>query len=270
LDRHFCRASVFAGAGVLAAVNAQADQIIETLRYQSLMHALDGLAGISAIIWFALYAALKVGFEGEPEDFRKYDPLVLSLVLASLFVPITFAAQAGLLLCGSYLFASSQPGGRSRRVALVLLALTGPLVWGRIALHAFAAPILALDAHVVGSVIGATVDGNTVHFANARGQFLIGGPCSSVHNISLAVVLWTSAVALFKVRVDARIAAFGLAMIAMMFAINIARLAAIGANPDNFDFLHHGIGAGLFGWAGLIGCGFLAALGVSDAVARQR
>ena len=144
------------------------------------------------------------------------------------------------------------------------------LIWGRVALHAFAAPILALDARVVGSVIGATVEGNTVHFANARGQFLIGGPCSSVHNISLAVVLSTQCRG--PVQGACRCPHCGIwPRDGCNDVRNQYRAArAIGANPDSFDFLHHGIGEGLFGWAELIGARILAALGVSDAVARQR
>ena len=270
LDRTIDRASAFAGAGVLAVLNAQTDQIISALTYQSVVQAVTNLAGISAIIWFAMYVTIKIGFEGGREKLRKNDVLVLSATVAAAFVPMSYVAQAGLLLCAAYLFSTSQTGDSARRVSLVLLALTGPLIWGRIILHALAAPLLAFDAHIVGWLIRSTVDGNVVTFANHSGRFLIGGPCSSVHNISLAIVLWTTAAASFNVRIDRRLVMFGVVMVALMFGLNIARLAAIGIFPDNFHFLHVGMGAALFGWAGLVGAGFLAAKGVSDAALRQR
>ena len=270
LDLNFSRASLFACAGVLAALNAQAGQIIATLGSQPAAAALLTLGGISAVIWFAMYAALKVGFEAEAAPISQRDTAVLAAVVVLAFLPVSLAAHAGLLLCAAYVLATSRPGGSAGRVGFVLLALSGPLIWGRILLRLFAAPLLSLDAHLVASVIGTRVDGNTVHFANSTKQFLIGAPCSSVHNISLAVVLWTTAAVLFRVKPDARYVGCGLAMVALMFALNIARLSAIGLFPDSFQFLHIGAGAEMFGWAGLIGAGFLAGIGVLHASARQR
>ncbi|MCA1654012.1 MAG: hypothetical protein ABR588_01845 [Sphingomicrobium sp.] len=263
------RSLAFAGAGLLAALNAQAGQIIDAIRFTPLIDSVTSLAGISAVVWAAMYAVLRIALEEGSEPYRRADGLVLAAVLAASFVPLSFAAQAGLLLCGLYLFATSRTTSSSGRAAIVLLALTGPLLWGRIILHSFEVPLLALDARLVGSAISSTVDGNTLHFAESSRRFLIGGPCSSVHNMSLAILLWTTAAALFKLRIDVRLLAFGVAMVALMFALNIARLASIGLFPADFELLHNGAGAVLFGWAGLIGAGALAGLGVSDAVRRQ-
>jgi hypothetical protein len=174
-----------------------------------------------------------------------------------------------LLLCAAYLLATTHRHEPARRAALVLLALTGPLIWGRVLLNLFASRILALDAHIVGAVIGTRVDGNIFQAANGS-HFLIGDLCSSVHNMSLAIVLWTTAAMLFSIQVDRRYVLVGVAMAAFMFALNIARLATIGLFPAYFTFLHFGTGAALFGWAGLIGAALLAGWGVTDAAARQR
>jgi len=264
------RGGSFAAAGVLAALNAQADRILESLAYLSPLEALVGMAGISGVIWAALAVAWKLGSEESRPLASKTDFAVLAAVLLLSFLPLSYAAQAGLLLCGGYLFATSTAADASRRASLVLLALTGPLLWGRILLNAFAAPILALDARIVGATIGTKVDGNIVQFASGGHQFVIGGPCSSVNNISLAIVLWTSAAMLFGIRIDRRYVAVGVAMIAFMFALNIARLSAIGLFPAWFTFLHFGTGAAIFGWLGLVGAALLAALGVAFASARQR
>jgi len=263
------RGSVFAAAGILAALNAEAGQILSTLTFQSPVEAVTGLAGISAVIWVAMVAAWKIGSE-EPRRLRGRDTVVISIVVALAFLPVSFAAQAGLLLCGLYLFATSPRRAPARRTALVLLALTGPLIWGRILLNLFAGPILSLDAHIVGAVIGTHVDGNIFLAPSGRGRFVIGDLCSSVHNMSLAIVLWTTAAMLFKIRIDSRYVAVGVAMAGFMFALNIVRLAAIGLFPEDFAYLHFGTGAALFGWAGLIGAALLAGWGVANAAARQR
>jgi hypothetical protein len=269
LDRHVRRGPAFACAGVVAALNAQADQIINSLRYQSVDIAVATLGGVGAIIWIAMFAAVKIGFD-EKRTIGRIDLIVLLAVAGLSLLPVSLAAQAGLLLCGLYLLATSERGSPSRRISVVLLALTGPLIWGRIFLHVFAMPILALDANLVGWMIGSPVNGNTVEFMGASGKFLVGTPCSSVHNISLAIVLWATAAALFDLRIDRRYVLVGLAMAGWMFALNIARLVAVGLFPAHFHFLHVGAGAELFGWAGLIGAAAIAARGVIGAVARQR
>jgi len=270
LDRGIGRASAFACAGVIAALNAQAGQIINILRYQSLAISAADLGGISAIVWLAMFAAIKIGFEDESRPVGRADTVVLLAVVTLAIVPISFAAQGGLLLCGLYLFATSTSATPPRRIAVILIALTGPLIWGRLLLHVFAAPILALDARLVGALLGTAVDGNTVRFANEQGRLLVGTPCSSVHNMSLAIILWVTAAALFGLRADKKYVLIGIAMIGWMFALNIARLVTIGLFPARFDFLHVGAGAALFGWAGLIGAGCLAAIGVVGAASRQR
>lgn len=266
----FSRSGVFACAGVLAALNAQADVIINALTYEPVLTGVANLGGVSAVMWVAMYVALKLGCDDESPALTRTDAMVVAAVVTLSFLPVSYAAQVGLLLCAIYLLLNSDSGSASRGVSILLLALTGPLLWGRILLHVLALPLLSLDAHLVALTIGTKVEGNTVQFAGSATPFLIAGPCSSLHNMSLAVVLWSTAGVLFRVRLDARFTAWGLAMAAWMFLVNVARLAAIGCYPADFHFLHEGLGADMFGWAGLLGAGALAAMGVSSAVVRQR
>ena len=269
-DFRLKRAPAFACAGVLAALNAQADLIINALTWQKPLEALTTLGGIAAVIWIAMYAALMLGFEESHRRIERKDALVLALVIGLCLLPLSYAAQAGLLLCGGYLFATSRTGDTSRRISIILLALTGPLIWGRIVLQLFATPLLWLDAHIAGAAAGTHVQGNMVQFADTSRNFLIGTQCSSVHNMSLAVVLWTTAAALFNLRIDRGFVVAGAGMVALMFGLNILRLTLMAIFPANFEWLHAGLGADLFGWAGLAGAALLAALGVTSAARRQR
>ena len=268
-QRAIGRAALFAGVGVLAAINALADRIIADFSHSAPIGSIFNLAGISAVLWFAMYAALKIGWSAERDELRKYDWPVALIVLASAIIPVSHMARGGLLFCALYAFATTKPGQPARQVALVLLALTGTLFWGPLILNIFAVPVLALDAHVVGHAIGSPVEGNVVQFAGSGSAFMIAKGCSSVHNISLAIVLWCTAVALFDLRIDARLIAFGVAMIVLMFGLNILRLSLIGLFPEHFEFLHSGDGAVVFGWVGLIGMAILAGLGTHDALRRR-
>ena len=265
------RGGAFTAAGVLAALNAQADHIILDLSWQKPVDALLNLGGISAVMWAAMLAAWKIGSDGSRPLRGSADLAILSIIVLLSFVPISYAAQAGLLLCACYLLATGNRHNHpERRAAIVLLALTGPLIWGRLLLRLFETPILALDARLVGTVIGSKVDGNIVRFAVGGDRFIIGDPCSSVHNMSLAIVLWTTAAMLFRIRIDLRYVMVGVTMAGLMFALNIVRLSVLGLFPAHFEYLHVGGGAVLFGWAGLLGAALLAGKGIIDAAARQR
>ena len=255
------RASLFACAGVLAALNAQVGLIFQFLQVQGIGAFIIQLGGISAIIWFAMYAAIRMGFEMPGKPAFWYDvPILAAIVLLSM-APIHTTGRAALLLSATYLLVSSRRDTPERRVALILLALTGPLVWGPALLVLTPQPLLRFDAHLVGFLIGTPVNGNVVRFATGGNDFFIATGCSSIHNMSLALVLWTTSAVIFRLRVDAAYAAWGLAMVALMFTLNIARLAAIGLFPEHFDFLHIGAGAAMFAWAGLLGSCSLAAAG---------
>jgi len=263
------RGEIFAAAGILAALNAQADQIIGALTYLPLMDAILGFAGISVLIWAAMAAAWKIGSEDQTPLSGKRDLAILATIVALSFVPVSYAPKLGLLLCAGYMVATPRRSDAQRRAGLVMLALTGPLIWGRLLLHLFQAPILALDAHIVGAAIGSHVDGNVVQFAGGGDQFLVAGACSSVHNISLAILLWTTAAMLFRIRIGREYILIGCAMAALMFALNVLRLSAIGLFPGQFEFWHTGGGAAIFAWAGLIGAGLLAGFGVLRATDPQ-
>ena len=168
LDRAFGRAATFACAGAIAALNAHADQIIASLRDFSVAVSITTLCGISAVIWVAMLAVLKIGFETDHQEIGRGDILVLIFVVTSSLLPIGYLSDVGLLACALYLYATSAAGTPSIKFSVILLALTGPLIWGRLLLHVFANPILALDANLVGSLIGSRVDGNIVEIRRAE------------------------------------------------------------------------------------------------------
>lgn len=252
---------------MFASVNALADTILGSLRANGLIDAIVSLAGVSAVLWFGLFAALRVAAEPGASAWRRGDRILLcSAGLCALF-PAAWMASVGVFLLGAYLALTAQDG-RARRVALVLLALSGTLLWGKIVLLAFAPVVLAADGQVVGALVGTGAQGNLVGFVGG-GQFVIGGPCSSVHNISLALLLWSCVVALLDLAIDRRLILVGVAAMAAMYVLNLARLSAIAVFPTHFEWLHLGTGAALFGWAGLLLAGLVIGAGAYDALARR-
>lgn len=228
------------------------------------------LGGISAVVWFAVFAMVRLAVEPAQtaEPMRSGDAVALGFALLCGWFPVASLAGLAIFALGTYLTVTAR-ATRSRRIAWILLALSGTSFWGKIVLLVFAPVLLALDGHIVGMLAGTGAQGNLVGFAGG-GSFVIGGPCSSMHNISLALLLWTCVIALLDLRVDRRLVLVCGAAMAAMFALNVARLTAIALFPRAFDWLHVGTGATLFGWAGLVLAAGIVGGGAYDALARQR
>ncbi|MCW3846848.1 hypothetical protein OF829_06320 [Sphingomonas sp. LB-2] len=261
------RAQLFAFCAPIAAINAMAVLIGQAIDEQGTVNAVFSLAGISAVFWFALYAVIAIAREEGSAPLRPRDRMVALLTLGGALLPYPIAGSLAVLASGTWLALTGAPGSRERRIAVILLALTGTLLWGRILLQLFAPLMLGLDAQMVGWLAGTRVVGNTVTFVGSSEQFTIAHLCSSFHNISLAIILWAAATQLLGLRIDAKLCLICLAGVVAMASVNCLRLATLAWHPRDFDYWHVGAGAGWFGWASLaagalvIGGGLLVARG---------
>jgi exosortase/archaeosortase family protein len=173
------------------------------------------------------------------------------------------------LLGGGYLYIFGRRRAE-RRIALILLALTGTLIWGRLLLEVIAPNLLlGLDTQLVAWLAGTQAEANSVGFVGG-GKFLVAPGCSSLHNMSLALLMWVTAVQLLDLPVTPRVLAGGLLALLAMLAVNAVRLCAMAWYPSHFDSLHTGVGATLFGWASLLLCGAMVAFGVSGGSRQSR
>jgi exosortase/archaeosortase family protein len=214
--------------------------------------ALVSLAGVSAFVWFALYAVARIALEDrERKPATRLDRAVAGLGLLAAFVPIDWAGSLAVLGIGLYLAFTSGAGTAERRLAIVLLALTATLIWGRVLIRVVAPSLLDLEAAFVGQISGTGASGNLVGFRGG-GHFILGPPCSSLHNMSLAVLFWGSLGQLLRQPVTGRSLLVCLAGMATMLAGNLVRLAMIALYPSSFDWLHDGGGAQIFGWSSLL------------------
>lgn len=248
------RVVAFAFVGALTAVNGVAAMVGRYIVSWGSLDALLALGGVSAIIWFAIFSLVAIA--RQPGDTvvaaTRTDVLVLSTMLLCCFLPNSVAAASSLVMAGAYLAWTSEAETRARRVALVIVALTGPLVWGKLIL-AFVAPlVLRVDAQLAALIVGVPVSGNIVNFANGQGSLYVGLGCSSLHNMSLAILLFAIATQVLEVPLTRRMLLVGALGVAAIGIVNVFRLAAIAQFPDHFEYLHEGAGATLFGYAGLL------------------
>ena len=261
------RVDAFACLGTLDALNGFAVRVILSWQKYGLVRSVLLLGGVSAVCWFALFIIGSIAREDkEREPFARFDALVLAAMAAGALLPLPVFASVALLAGSAYLVQTSPVGARTRRIAIIMLAMTGTLIWGRLLITMIPAPILDFDAAMAGALVGAKVSGNVVLNLGPNGGaggIIVMGGCSSFHNMSLAVLLYATLMSAFSLRPTTRLVAAGAMAVLAMAAINILRLAAMVRFPSHFQELHDGLGADLFGLSSLLCAGLIIGIAVA-------
>jgi exosortase/archaeosortase family protein len=245
------RRGLFFGAVLLASLNAFMGPAARALSDYGLAYALFELFGISAILWTALAAALALLRDAPPAPLRRGDPWVALVALLAALLPAPPASAVALTLVGLYLAATASVPAE-RKAGLIAVAMTGPLLWGRLLLALFSGPMLAADTRLVALVTGAQRGGNLIGSADDGHGLAVAPGCSSWQGISLALLLWVTVNQWFGVRSGPR--AFGIlaAAVVATVAINVLRIAAMLTFPTHIEAIHHGWGWHLAMWSTLL------------------
>lgn len=257
------RAEAFAIIGAIAAVNALAGKLATALHGQSLAGALLSLGGVSAIIWFALIVMLLIaGKDDNVEALMPLDRPALALMALLAALPFNFGAAIAVMLGGGYLLVTSTSTSSARRIGIIMLALTGPLIWGRLLLAFFGPLLLGLDAYLAAAIAGSSVQGNVVDLFGGAGRLYVALGCSSLHNMSLSILLFAVVTQMLQLRLTPRLISVCVASAAAMAIVNILRLATIARFPSHFEYFHVGQGGALFGLASFAAAIVVTGVGV--------
>jgi len=171
---------------------------------------------------------------------------VIFLGLVSLPIsPLSWVAVTGLSFY-IFLFArrdsnSFFAGGGSDRIrgAIILFALTVPMLWSRLMFQFLAKPILNIDASLVASLLGTERVGNTVKFLDGSGYMVVLAPCSSLANMSLAFLCWVSMTQWVKHRWTTADILWSMLACASVIAVNITRISIMGLSHDHYQAIHN-------------------------------
>ncbi|MEO7248504.1 MAG: hypothetical protein ABIW31_08625 [Novosphingobium sp.] len=250
------RTRLFGFIFLLLSLNALPTFIGEAVQSHGWLVATLDLFDVSAIVWLALAAGVTMAWQSgstSDESATLASRADLALAFGATLIalvpvpPLSAGALSGVAL---WCWTTSRPGSSARRSAAVFLSLSTFFFWGRIFLALGAGPLLSADAHFVSLISGMAVEGNVVSFINGN-RFLIAPGCSSLHGISLALILWTTAIAWFKLPVTRSLIYILVIAVLASVAVNGLRLTMIAWHPDQFSYWHVGMGASLFGWLAL-------------------
>jgi hypothetical protein len=177
------------------------------------------------------------------QPFSRSDWLVASGALLAFLVPVAPLSWLALTALAVHMLRTSPHSSLLYRGAWILLALTVPMFWARLLFAILSDTILQGDAILVGWLVGTPRIGNAIQLADGSGYLWIAPACSSLANISLAILCWVTVskgVGRSGSLWDAGWVALACAAVV---AINVTRISLIGFYPGYFDLLHGPVGA---------------------------
>jgi len=121
---------------------------------------------------------------------------------------------------------------------VILLAATVQMLWSRLVFDLFANFILSVDAALVSRLLGTYRNGNMVQFADHSGTLVIFSSCSSLANVSLALLCWVAISEFLGHQRRTEDVFWCLLTCLSVVAVNVLRISAMGLSSANYQLLH--------------------------------
>jgi exosortase/archaeosortase family protein len=237
LHKTLPRDEFFAGLYILGCANGLMGRIIQSLTFDGWAGAISG-GDVNVVILFACFAGVSALLCEHKEEIRSADLAVAAVFLIFVSLPIfalSWVAVAGLSL---YILLFANKGSERRRGAVILLALTVPMLWSRLLFQLFAKPILDIDATLIASVLGTNRVGNTIQLADGSGYMIVLPACSSLANMSLAFLCWVTITQWAKHRWSPGDIVWSLLACASVITVNVVRISLMGLSRSHYEALH--------------------------------
>lgn len=251
---------------VVGFLNGIAGYVHVAIRQFGFETAFAGTFGISVLVWvcagLVVQTCLACAAEPDSADLPSVrDWAVAGLALAVILVPAPHASFVALTMVAGREIALASPGSLRRRAGILILAATVPTFWSRLLFQSFSGWILNADAVLVSRLTGTERLGNAVAMSDGSGYLWIASGCSSLANLSLAVLCWVMFTEYAgRPRRAADYATCGLACLCVL-SINISRIAAIGLRPDLYELIHGPVGATAAGYLTALSTVLICAMG---------
>ena len=196
---------------------------------------------------FACFAGISTLLQEDADEIRSVDLAVGGVFLILVMVPIfalSWVAVTGLSL---YILVFANDRSARRRGALILLALTVPMLWSKLVFQFFAGPILEIDASLAALLLGTDRIGNFVGFGDGSGYLVIAPACSFLANTSLAFLCWVSVTQWAKHQWSPIDILWSVLACTSVIAVNVARIALTGWSRGHYEAIHSPLGTMIAG-----------------------
>ena len=231
------RNDLFALLYIVGCANGLLGRVIQSFQFSDWEGALAG-ADINVIMLLACFAGISLVAERGMEHTRPRDlavALVFVILVSLPIFPLSWVGVTGLSLY-ILLFANGSPN--RVRGALILLAMTAPMLWSRLLFQVFAKPILDIDASLISLLLGTERTGNMVGFLDGSGYMIVLPACSSLANMSLALLCWVTITQWVGHRWTARDVFWAGLACASVIAVNVTRISLMGLSKQHYELIH--------------------------------
>ena len=232
------RHEFLAGLCFLACANGISTRVIYSVRGIGWVNAIIGTFEVSAIVFVACAIGLSLVLRGgDREAIRRADLFVGAGCLIPIALPIGAMSWLALTVLGVYVFCSTHVAP-IRRGAVILLAITVPMLWSRLLFQLFANAILELDARLVGWLLGTSRTGNMVRFVDGSEYLVIFPACSSLANMSLAFLCWITINRSVRSQWGLWDLLWSLVACGSVVAVNVTRLSLMALSDRHYQAIH--------------------------------
>ena len=235
------RNEFFAGLYILGLANGLVGRLSSTSNFDDWTGVVQSL-DLNVIVLFACFAGVSAFFCDNREQIRTRDLAVAAVFLMFTALPISGLSWLAVTGLSLYILLFANGSAARRRGAVILLALTVPMLWSQMLFRLFAKLILDIDAFLVASMMGTDRIGNMVGFADGSGHMVILPACSSLTNMSLAFLCWVSITQWAEHRWSAVDVLWSLLVCMSVIAVNITRISLMGLSYWHYEVFHSELG----------------------------
>ena len=231
------RDEFFAGLYILGCANGLLGRFLQSAHIDGWTSAALSI-DINVIVLFAAFAGVSALLSAEKDELRSADLAVAVVFLGLVSLPISPLSWIAVTGLSFYIFLFAKGSSERIRGALILLAISVPMLWSRLLFQFFAKTILNIDASLVVSLLGTERIGNTVKFADASGYMVVLPPCSSLANMSFAFLCWISVTQWAQHKWSPADLFWGPLACASIIAVNVTRISLMGLSRSYYEAIH--------------------------------
>ncbi len=231
------RSDLFAILYIAGCANGLLGRFIQGFQFSDWEGALAG-ADINVIILLACFAGNSLVQAKTSEQVQTLDLVVAVIVLILVALPIFPLSWVGVTVLSLYILLFASHNRERVRGALILLAMSAPMLWSRLLFQIFAKPILDIDASLVSLLLGTQRTGNMVGFQDGTGYMIVLPACSSLANMSLALLCWVTITQWVGHRWTARDVLWAAFACASVIAVNVTRISLMGMSHRHYELIH--------------------------------
>lgn len=237
----------------LLAANALLSKIATGVARDGWIYSVGNTFEVSVIVWAGLFLGLRYAWQVSAEPLSVADDVVIVGALVACLLPLSPLTWPVLSAVALYFIVTAKSSQSAQsHAAWIFLAVTVPMFWSRQLFSVFSDFFLSIDASLVASITGTERVSNVVAMPNGAGFMQIAAPCSSMANVSLALLCWVLFTQANNTRWKPKNMLWcGLACLCVM-AVNVTRITLIGYFPEHFELLHGPIGSSVASWSSLL------------------